>query len=692
MKRLLFVLSFVFVTVAGMAQQISVQGTVTDTSGAPIPNVQVVISNIASGVVQPVGWSVTDANGSYYWIDTILGISISGPGTVGVSIFDCDSTLLNQIITFTPNTIALTANFTYCTLGTSGGGGSNCSVVAFGVPDTINPLTVQFVAQPTGTGPFTYNWDFGDGNTSTSASPIHTYSQLVNYSYCVTVTDATGCTVTYCDQIFPSNPTPCTTSYTTSQSTTNPNTYTFTSVNAGNNNIVSFWDFGDGVVDTTGFGVTSHTYTQAGLYQICLLELDITSGCLSTYCDFVLVSTGASCQATITWTNAPGSLSVDFVGTASTNNNPVSYLWDFGDGNTSTVQSPTHVYQTTATGPVTYNVSLTATDANGCVAIANETVFLFASTGSGNIMGYMWKDTFNFTPADGLVYLIEYDSIAGSLTAVDTVQTQQGFFDFQNVAAGSYLIKGALLPTDVDYATYLPTYFIQALSWSNGNFVSPTPAGLPTLLSLELIAGNNPGGAGFIGGLVVNGAGRPVTGDVTLIEDIMNEEPMEGVSVLLLDESNNAVTHTTTAADGSYSFANIAMGSYKVHVEEVGKVIYPATIVLDATNMSQTNIHFTVHENMVTLTGTYAVANVEDLQVFPNPVRDIVNLQLELKSAMNLTLTVTNLMGQQMISKPLSLVSGANSVQLEMNDLPAGLYLINLQSETDIITYRIQKL
>jgi hypothetical protein len=108
--------------------------------------------------------------------------------------------------------------------------------------------------------------------------------------------------------------------------------------------------------------------------------------------------------------------------------------------------------------------------------------------------------------------------------------------------------------------------------------------------------------------------------------------------------------------------------------------------------MSQTNIHFTVHENMVTLTGTYAVANVEDLQVFPNPVRDIANLQLELKSAMDLTMTVTNLMGQQMISKPLSLVSGANSVQLEMNDLPAGLYLINLQSETDIITYRIQKL
>ncbi|NJN78631.1 MAG: hypothetical protein HC803_10165 [Saprospiraceae bacterium] len=112
---------------------------------------------------------------------------------------------------------------------------------------------------------------------------------------------------------------------------------------------------------------------------------------------------------------------------------------------------------------------------------------------------------------------------------------------------GLYLVKAALLPTDADYANYLPTYFIQSLNWSNAQYVGPVSWGLAAFINIQLVAGNNPGGPGFIGGLVVNGAGRPITGDVTLVEDITTLEPMEGVSVLLLDANNNAVTHTVTA-------------------------------------------------------------------------------------------------------------------------------------------------
>ncbi|WP_274428173.1 PKD domain-containing protein [Desulfosarcina sp. BuS5] len=39
----------------------------------------------------------------------------------------------------------------------------------------------------------------------------------------------------------------------------------------------------------------------------------------------------------------------------------VSYLWNFGDGTTSSEQNPSHVY----TAPDTYNVTLTVTDNEG---------------------------------------------------------------------------------------------------------------------------------------------------------------------------------------------------------------------------------------------------------------------------------------------------------------------------------------
>ncbi len=50
--------------------------------------------------------------------------------------------------------------------------------------------------------------------------------------------------------------------------------------------------------------------------------------------------------------------------------NAVSYLWDFGDGNTSTEESPIHVYAT----PDTYTVTLTATSAEGTTAALSRNI------------------------------------------------------------------------------------------------------------------------------------------------------------------------------------------------------------------------------------------------------------------------------------------------------------------------------
>ncbi|HET6989728.1 MAG TPA: PKD domain-containing protein, partial [Bacteroidia bacterium] len=61
--------------------------------------------------------------------------------------------------------------------------------------------------------------------------------------------------------------------------------------------------------------------------------------------------------------NGCGPLTVQFTDQSfSSNGNITSWLWDFGDGNFSTLQNPSHIF--TATG--TYNVTLTVTTSNGC--------------------------------------------------------------------------------------------------------------------------------------------------------------------------------------------------------------------------------------------------------------------------------------------------------------------------------------
>ena len=77
---------------------------------------------------------------------------------------------------------------------------SDCHASFFIAPDTSANAWVLYDFS-TSLGTLTYNWDFGDGSTSTLPNPSHTYSALGNYLICLTISDGT-CTDTYCDSAF----------------------------------------------------------------------------------------------------------------------------------------------------------------------------------------------------------------------------------------------------------------------------------------------------------------------------------------------------------------------------------------------------------------------------------------------------------------------------------------------------------
>ncbi len=76
--------------------------------------------------------------------------------------------------------------------GGGGGGGGSTPVANF--TDTVSGLTVNFTDASTDTGGTisSYAWTFGDGGTSTAASPTHTYAAAGTYNVTETVTDSTG--------------------------------------------------------------------------------------------------------------------------------------------------------------------------------------------------------------------------------------------------------------------------------------------------------------------------------------------------------------------------------------------------------------------------------------------------------------------------------------------------------------------
>lgn len=223
------------------------------------------------------------------------------------------------------------------------------------------PLTVNFTASASGTGCSgspSYQWTFGDSSTSSEQNPTHVYENDGAYTWSVTVTwggqtcqktgavTIGGCQVT-CEATV------------SATSGTSPLSVDFSASSTATgcaSEVTYLWDFGDGAT-STGQSV-SHTYINAGTYSYSLTAAADTTTCTKT--GTVTVSSPGDCSLTCAASAAPTSgsapLSVNFASTATPTNciGAPSFLWDFGDGATSTEQNPTHLFST----PGTYNWSL----------------------------------------------------------------------------------------------------------------------------------------------------------------------------------------------------------------------------------------------------------------------------------------------------------------------------------------------
>lgn len=118
-----------------------------------------------------------------------------------------------------------------------------------------------------------------------------------------------------------------------------------------------FWDFGDGTNSTDQN--PTHVYASAGIYTVSLNASNAGGSNVSTQLSYITAYTVPVANFSANVTEGAVQMSVNFTDLSA--NTPTSWSWDFGDGNTSTDQSPTHTYMSAGT----YNVSLNATNLAG---------------------------------------------------------------------------------------------------------------------------------------------------------------------------------------------------------------------------------------------------------------------------------------------------------------------------------------
>jgi len=230
------------------------------------------------------------------------------------------------------------------------------SVTASANPTTVQTGTsVEFNGTAAGgTEPYTWEWDFGDGSTSTQEDPSHAYSSSGIFTATLTVIDDLGFTdsdtvsIDVNGQLSISTDGPY-------ESKVNENITLNATASGGSSPYDYSWDLGNGD-STTGKDV-SYAYSNPGIYTITLTVEDnngLTSSIETSatiYSDGLMVTLDAPETGT---ENKP----IQFAGSASNGVEPYTWNWDFGDGQTSTEQNPTHTYE----NPGNYTVTLNVTD------------------------------------------------------------------------------------------------------------------------------------------------------------------------------------------------------------------------------------------------------------------------------------------------------------------------------------------
>lgn len=236
--------------------------------------------------------------------------------------------------------------------------GINAQFTATPSSQTLPNTTVSLALTTPGT--WNYQWDFGDGTTATGATiTSHSYATYGTYSIQLIVSNNT-CTATSTRAITILAIPPIVDFSYAPPSGCVPLTVTFTNLSRFAEPDKYLWEFGDGQATSKAIHPT-YTYYEPGVYTVSLSASNATGQVVKVTKQMIIEAYARpSAQFDIKpkLLHLPGGV----LYTKNQSFSATSFLWDFGDGTTSTEREPQHSYKDEGT----YSIMLIATNQRGC--------------------------------------------------------------------------------------------------------------------------------------------------------------------------------------------------------------------------------------------------------------------------------------------------------------------------------------
>jgi PKD repeat protein len=551
-------------------------------------------------------------------------------------------------------------------------------------------ISVSFSNNSTGTP--TYSWNFGDGSPlSNQINPIHTYTNAGTFTVTLIATQG-SCSDTLQQlnyiQIY-NHPV---SSFSTSNVCEGDSARFINSSDDQGNPINSYsWDFGDG--NSSNDFSPAHYYTSTGNYTV---RLTVNSANCSDDTTITINVSSAPVLDFISDINrACDSAFVHF-----TNNSTgaASYLWYFGDGDSSIFVNPTHSYST----PGTYSVTLNAIASGGCrttrsvfsminvyptpvatisasaTSICENNCISISAQTSPGATSWTWSfpggnPSSSVAQNPGSVCYNASSSYNVSLTVSNGFcESNQVLNSYIHVVDCSTLPKADFISGDTVMCEGSCIDFVSlssnATSW-NWIFAGGTPASSTLENPISICYASQ----GYFPVTLI--ATNPAGSDTIFYNDFIEVKSLPATPTIF--QNGDSLTSSSAAAYQWYfngtaisgatsqEFTALLSGDYYVIIEDE----YGCSSVSAIRHVSLVGIEETEH--------------LFHAGIFPNPAHDKINIQLSTKKPMNLTISIVNILGSTLNFKHVSMNSIYETVIFNAEELSQGIYFIKIDSGTD---------
>lgn len=291
----------------------------------------------------------------------------------------------------------------------------------------------------------------------------------------------------------------------------------------------------------------------------------------------------------------------------------------------------------------------------------------------------------------GVVLLFKQGNSGLNFITSDTItSSDNGAYSFNHVPAGTYVLLASPANGSAFLNTYLPTYSGGTQTWETAGTVSFT-SNFSYSIALSTYTSADPSwntGTDIIAGFV------DITADGSANTRITTTAvPAAYVIVYLTTAAGNKIAYTQTDKNGYYSFKNVKAGNYKISPEFLGTALAAGAqtslpIVSDGMPSTTENGSMSLEERSTSTTGIINTTKSIIVDAYPNPAKNTVSINLTTSSNAG-EINIFNETGLIKLQQSVSLNNP--TVTLNIESLPAGIYLLQLVTEQEIYTSKIIK-